>query len=64
MRHYSLLLTLLTSPCIDRIDFDIPGNIALNLVVEDQVSNQQVPYQVKLRSGLHHKTTLLGRLDS
>ena len=51
MRIFSLLLIFLTSGCVDRIDFDIPGNVSLNLVVNGLVSNQPGPYKIELSSG-------------
>ncbi len=51
LRLTSLLLILITSACVDKIDFNIPGNVSLNLVVNGLISNEPGPYKIQLSSG-------------
>ncbi len=47
----SVLLILVTSACVDRINFDVPNGFAYGIVVEGFISDQPGPYTMKLNTG-------------
>ena len=47
----SVLLILITSACVDRINFDVPNGFAYGIVVDGFISDQPGPYTVKINTG-------------
>lgn len=58
---FSVLLILLTSACVDRINFDIGHEVIFTFVIDGHITDQPGPYTVKINSAFDIESKLSPR---